>query len=135
MVLDRVVGVVRVRATVVFSFFVAYFVVFHLFVEKYLVGDVVVILIDEGQVGDDIPVVDYSQRLRNVFLYVIGQFDIPDPWGSVGVQFGDRFLLGVKFDGCDSGKCASQAGPSHDDLLSQIGISQHFVCNFNAGGN
>ena len=44
-----------------------------------------VILIDEGQMGDDISVVNYSQRFRDVFLNVVCQFDISDPWGSVGV--------------------------------------------------
>ena len=84
-VLDREIRVVRIWTTFIFSLFVANSVVFHLFVEKDLIGDMVVILIDEGQMGDDISVVNYSQRFRDVFLNVVCQFDISDPWGSVGV--------------------------------------------------
>ena len=94
-----------------------------------------VILIDEGQMGDDISVVDYSQRFRDVFLDVVCQFDISDPWGSIGMQLGNRSLLCLEFYGCDSGKGTSQTGSSHDNFLSQVGISQYFICNFNAGCN
>ena len=94
-----------------------------------------IILVDEGQMGDDISVVDYSQRFRDVFLDIVCQFDISNPWGSVGVQFRNRSLLCLEFNGSYSGKGASQTGSSHDNFLSQVGISQYFVCNFNAGCN